>query len=208
MRNKTEQEAFWEGEFGRSYINRNNSRELHASNLRFFSQALRSVAHISSMIEFGANVGMNLRAVMELVPNIDLHAIEINVQAAKDLAGLIGDERVQCGSILDAKIDKAHDVSLIKGVLIHINPNDLGAVYEKLYQASGRYILIAEYYSPQPVSILYRGHENKLFKRDFAGEMLDAFDDLRLVDYGFVYHRDPLFPQDDITWFLLEKKQE
>jgi spore coat polysaccharide biosynthesis protein SpsF len=26
-----------------------------------------------------------------------------------------------------------------------------------------------------------------------------------LVDYGFAYHRDPAFPQDDITWFLLEK---
>ena len=24
-------------------------------------------------------------------------------------------------------------------------------------------------------------------------------------DYGFVYRNDPLFPQDDLTWFLLEK---
>ena len=40
---------------------------------------------------------------------------------------------------------------------------------------------------------------------NFAGEMLDRFRDLRLVDYGFVYHRDVNFPQDDITWFLMEK---
>ena len=46
----------------------------------------------------------------------------------------------------------------------------------------------------------------KLFKRDFAGELLDAFPSLDLVDYGFVYHRDPNFPQDDMNWFLLEKK--
>jgi spore coat polysaccharide biosynthesis protein SpsF len=26
-----------------------------------------------------------------------------------------------------------------------------------------------------------------------------------LIDYGFVYHRDTAHPQDDITWFLLEK---
>jgi len=44
-----------------------------------------------------------------------------------------------------------------------------------------------------------------LFKRDFAGEMLERFADLKLLDYGFVYRRDPNFPQDDITWFLLEK---
>ena len=35
--------------------------------------------------------------------------------------------------------------------------------------------------------------------------MLDRFDDLKLADYGFVYRRDLLFPQDDINWFLLEK---
>jgi len=63
-----------------------------------------------------------------------------------------------------------------------------------------------EYYNPVPVEVSYRGHQGKLFKRDFSGEMLDKFKDLRLIRYGFVYHRDPSFPQDDITWFLLEKK--
>ena len=28
---------------------------------------------------------------------------------------------------------------------------------------------------------------------------------IQLVDYGFAYHRDKSFPQDDISWFLLEK---
>jgi hypothetical protein len=28
---------------------------------------------------------------------------------------------------------------------------------------------------------------------------------LKLIDYGFCYHRDPQEPLDDITWFLLEK---
>jgi hypothetical protein len=56
-----------------------------------------------------------------------------------------------------------------------------------------------------PVSVNYRGNTDRLFKRDFAGEMLDRFKDLRLLDYGFSYHRDNNFPQDDINWFLLEK---
>jgi spore coat polysaccharide biosynthesis protein SpsF len=51
----------------------------------------------------------------------------------------------------------------------------------------------------------YRGYKARLFKRDFAGEMLDKYRDLSLLDYGFVYHRDPNFPQDDVNWFLLEK---
>ncbi|MGE5403941.1 MAG: pseudaminic acid biosynthesis-associated methylase, partial [Candidatus Saccharibacteria bacterium] len=69
-------------------------------------------------------------------------------------------------------------------------------------------IIVAEYYNPTPVEIQYRGHANKLFKRDFAGEMMDKYTDLKLVKYGFAYHRDPNFPQDDITWMLLEKRGE
>jgi spore coat polysaccharide biosynthesis protein SpsF len=67
-------------------------------------------------------------------------------------------------------------------------------------------ILMGEYYNPSPTAIPYRGHADRLFKRDFAGELLDRFPDLRLIDYGFAYRRDPAFPQDDITWFLLEKR--
>jgi pseudaminic acid biosynthesis-associated methylase len=83
----------------------------------------------------------------------------------------------------------------------------LAEVFDKLYYSSKKYILIAEYYNPSPVEVNYRGHSKRLFKRDFAGEMLDRFSDLRLVNYGFSYHRDVQFPQDDISWFLLEKKQ-
>ena len=80
-----------------------------------------------------------------------------------------------------------------------------GRGYQRLHDCSRRYVLVAEYYNPSPVAIPYRGHDDRLFKRDFAGELLERYDDLRLVDYGFVYHRDPVFPLDDITWFLLEK---
>ena len=53
---------------------------------------------------------------------------------------------------------------------------------------------------------MYRGHENVLFKRDFAGELLDKYKNrVLLLDYGFIYHRDT-YPQDDLTWFLMEKQ--
>ena len=34
---------------------------------------------------------------------------------------------------------------------------------------------------------------------------MERFSSLSLVDYGFLYRRDPNFPQDDIHWFLMEK---
>jgi spore coat polysaccharide biosynthesis protein SpsF len=149
---------------------------------------------------------INLKALQLLYPGIHLKAIEINSDAAIKLKTLIGESNVFEGSIFDYKNNETVDLAFSRGVLIHINPEKLQGVYEVLYKASKRYILLAEYYSPSPVSIVYRGHTDKLFKRDFAGEMLDKYPDLRLIDYGFVYHRDPVFPEDDINWFLLEKK--
>ena len=51
----------------------------------------------------------------------------------------------------------------------------------------------------------YLSNNNKLFKRDFAGEIMDRHPGMKIIDYGFSYRRDPKFPQDDITWFLMEK---
>jgi pseudaminic acid biosynthesis-associated methylase len=203
---KTEQEDFWAGDFGSEYIGRNEGSALLAANLSFFSRAVRSAGRIESCIEFGANIGMNLRALKLLFPQVTLKGVEINPTAAKALADLIGQQQVFCGSIFDYPNTEPADLSLIKGVLIHIQPAMLPATYQKLYDASRRWILICEYYNPSPVAIPYRGHNDRLFKRDFAGEMLETFADLKLVDYGFAYHRDPAFPQDDITWFLMEKR--
>lgn len=205
MEYKTEQEKFWAGDFGTEYISRNKSQEYLASNLNFFSKAFNQIGRPDSVIEFGANVGMNLRAIKQLFPGISLSGVEINPSAADELANSIGVENVFNGSIFDFESSSKYDVSLIKGVLIHINPEMLSLVYSKLYEASNKYILICEYYNPSPVTINYRGHSDRLFKRDFAGEMLDKYEDLELVDYGFCYKRDKAFPQDDITWFLLRK---
>lgn len=204
---KTEQESFWAEDFGNEYINRNETPTCLASNLNFFSKTFDriDINKVNNLIEFGANIGINLKAIKLLFPKIDLYGIEINKNAANKLNKLIGKENVFNGSILDFKPTKRYEVALIKGVLIHINPKMLDTVYEKLYQASNKYILICEYYNPYPVSINYRGHNDKLFKRDFAGELLDKYSDLRLIDYGFCYRRDLSFPKDDITWFLLKK---
>ena len=203
---KTEQEAFWAGAFGTEYIQRNQGDALLASNLDFFAKALSGARNITSCIEFGANIGMNIKALKLLRPGIDAHGIEINEEAAKQLGTLISPAQVHNTSILDFELARQWDLALIKGVLIHINPEMLPQVYDKLVASTSRYLLVAEYYNPSPVAIPYRGHSDRLFKRDFVGEILDRHKQLQLVDYGFAYRRDPNFPQDDITWFLMEKR--
>jgi len=202
---KTEQEAFWSGAFGDDYADRNLGEALVASRTHMLSNALRRAGPVASAVEFGPNIGLNLVALRRLLPTVTLAAVEINAKAVASLRQLDGVE-VHHGSIIDRHVGRTYDLAFCSGVLIHINPDALPAVYDNLHAASARLILLAEYYNPAPVAIPYRGHGDRLFKRDFAGEMLDRFADLRLLDYGFQYHRDPSFPADDLNWFLLEKR--
>jgi pseudaminic acid biosynthesis-associated methylase len=139
------------------------------------------------------------------LPKADLHAVEINATAAAEIQAL-GGATVEVASLLDFDPSRQWDLAFTKGVLIHLPPQALPDIYDTLVAASSRYVMVCEYYNPSPVAVTYRGHEHALFKRDFAGEILDAHPQLRLVDYGFTYHRDPQHPLDDSTWFLMEKQ--
>jgi pseudaminic acid biosynthesis-associated methylase len=197
------QEEFWAGEFGDAYISRNESENLLSSNVALFADIFSSIDKLpTSVMELGANIGMNIRAMQKLLPNTRFTGVEINKLASKILSET-GCEVIQ-SSILNAVTSKKHDLVFTKGVMIHLLPDQLISTYKKMYEWSNRFVLIAEYYSPTPVSMPYRGNSDRLFKRDFAGEFLDLFPDVVLRDYGFAYHRGT-YPQDDVNWFLLEK---
>jgi spore coat polysaccharide biosynthesis protein SpsF len=203
---KTEQESFWSGDFGKDYTERNNNAGILASDVSLFERILSRTPGIRSVIELGANIGLNLKALRGLLTDVELEAVEINGAAAAVLREWGGCE-VREMSILDYEVKRQFDLAFTKGVLIHIDPSYLPCVYDLLHALARRYVLMAEYYNPVPVEVIYRGHQGKLFKRDFAGEFMNRFPDVCLLDYGFVYHRDPRFPMDDVTWFLMEKQQ-
>jgi len=199
----TEQEAFWAGSFGDDYIGRNKSSELLFTKVAMWSRILRSANSVMSVRELGCNVGLNLVALNKLRPELELSGYEINEKAVAE-AKKSGVASIFHGSILDVLDEDPVDLTFTSGVLIHINPDHIDNVYRNLVSGSKRYVLVAEYYNPFPVTVNYRGCSDKLFKRDFAGDLIENYG-LKLVDYGFVYKRDNWAPQDDVTWFLLEK---
>ena len=201
---KTEQEEFWAGQFGDDYTNRNQGSQLIASNTALFASIIARTRQVKSILELGANRGLDLLALRSLLPAVELSAIEINPKAVKELES-INNLKIYQQSILDFSVDYQRDLVLSKGLLIHIAPEMLPRAYQVLYESSSRYICLAEYYNTTPVEVEYRGNKGKLFKRDFAGEMMDRYPDLALLDYGFTYHRDNNFPQGDLTWFVLSK---
>lgn len=200
---QTPQEDFWAKTFGDKYTERNQGPNLIASNIALFSKIFSRTNNITSIIEFGANTGLNLKAIQSISPSIELSGLEINKEAVNSLKNITTKTYHQ--SIFDFSVDYKRDFVLSKGFLIHLNPDLLPQAYDIIYKTSKKYICLIEYYNPSPTKVPYRGEEDRLFKRDFAGEMLDKYKDLKLVDYGFVYRRDKNFPQDDVNWFLLEK---
>ncbi len=202
---KTDQEKFWAGDFGSTYIDRNPSNMELAARLALFTKIIARTRNINSFIELGANIGNNLRVLHQIRNEAQLAAVEINEDAVKALKAW-GKAEVYHQSILDFEPHRQYDMSFVSGVLIHMAPTALSHVYDLLYSLSSRYICLVEYYNPSPVEVPYRGHKGKLFKRDFAGEIMDQYSDLSLVDYGFIYHRDNNYPLDDLNWFLLEKR--
>lgn len=162
---ETEQERFWAGEFGDEYVDRSQGAHHIASRTAMWSRILRSCGPIGSATEFGANVGLNLRALRNLLPEAKLVGVEINAKAAQILRDE-GTIEVLEGSFFDTAPSARADLAFTRGVLIHIDPDRLGTAYAQLARSSRRYVVISEYYNPTPTEVVYRGHSERLYKRD------------------------------------------
>ena len=119
---KTEQEAFWLGEFGDAYRERNRGQQLTARKAAFFATALRGAANVGSICELGCNIGLNLSALASL-SEFQLTGVEINPGRGRGSAGT-----GRCGrkgrlpfSTIYPNIGQ-FDLTFTMGVLIHINP--------------------------------------------------------------------------------------
>ena len=194
------QAEHWSGPEGDAYT----ARQTLSGEARFdMYRRVTELVTLNGLIEFGANDGSNLLEWRRLDASIRLAGVEVNEAAYHQMKHIA--DVAHCGSMLDDRDFGVWDMSMTRGVLIHISPDSLNKAYEALYNASRRYICITEYYSRTPRMIPYRGKDNLLWARDFAGEMMDLYP-LKLVDYFFTYHRDPLYPQDDVTTFIMERK--
>lgn len=210
-----EQEALWAGQFGTDYTIRNADVKVE-HRMTFWDRIFDwgEVDTPESVIEFGANTGINLEAISrifaenELSPP-ELAGVEINphsYELLKNNRGITAPFQAFQGSILDFSSERQWDLAFTCGVLIHVAPDDLPRAYDALNRASKRWVFMAEYHSPKPREIEYRGHQGALWSRDFGAEFLDRHPHYKIVDYGFAWHRDPDCPLDDLVWTLVERR--
>ncbi|MDP5012478.1 MAG: methyltransferase domain-containing protein [Alphaproteobacteria bacterium] len=207
---KNEQLETWVSEFGEDYISRNlPEHRVMASRITLWSKILNSLScdSLTSILEVGSNVGLNLRALSLLSP-AKLCAIEPFADALNICVsdGVIKKENAFCTSAFDRSIFKDSQIDLVftSGVLIHIHPNDLKNATDNIVRMAKKYVVCVEYFSDKEESILYRGQKDRLFKRDFGSFYLDNYPELSLCDYGFMWKK--VTGLDNLTWWLFEKK--
>lgn len=198
----------WRTDFGDAYTERNSATHAAlAARLAMWARILKAMEGQPprSILEAGANLGLNLRALRLLTP-ADLTAVEPNATARARLVGdgILPVDRVHDGFCAKLPFnDDSFDLVFTSGVLIHIPPSELDASCRELHRVAARYLLAVEYNSEQPQELPYRNREGLLFKRDFGAHYLDLFPSLQVVDYGFFWR--PVTGLDNLTWWLFRK---
>jgi pseudaminic acid biosynthesis-associated methylase len=202
----------WRGAFGASYIERNRptdetTAEASAVFARIFDTAgVRP--EIGSVLEIGANVGINLRGLRQaLGPATQLSALEPNAAACEALrqnTELRLDRIIESDAYRIPLPDDSYDLTFTNGVLIHVPPDRLPEAMREIVRVSRRFVLCSEYFSHVPVEIPYHGQSGMLWKRDFGLAYLENCPGLKPRHYGFLWQTE--FPHfDDLNWWLLEK---
>lgn len=204
---RNDQENFWANRYAGDYIKKNShfDNELGAV---AWGEMLRKVKDVRNYLECGCNIGRNIDQLQIVMPHAVPSIIEISEPAFDFVTAHHAFEHAFKGAILESAFDKsAFDLVFTMGVLIHIEPGQLLAHMERMFDYSRKYILIGEYFNRTPVSIEYQGEMDRLFKRDFGKLFIQNFD-VKLLDYGFLWgHVYDAAGFDDITWWLFEKNR-
>ncbi|MBB3061481.1 methyltransferase domain-containing protein [Microbulbifer rhizosphaerae] len=187
------QERAWLGRHGFRYVVHHLEEKWEQTRTPYWEMLFSMLPDVSSVCEFGCNIGANLRAINHLRPNIRRVGIEINAIACEVLRKS-GIAEVHEASVSEIDLAEQFDLVFSRGVLIHINPSDLENVLRRMAKHSKRYVLIYEIFSPEPFHLesysdivsLATGEkaEGYQFWRDFASEFSDLHPAWQIVRSG------------------------
>jgi pseudaminic acid biosynthesis-associated methylase len=187
----TSQIAVWTESFGREYTDRNSlsSRDLDVmyeqnygvGRRKLNERFLAPISCDSRILEVGCNLANQL-ALLEEMGYSQLHGVEIQHYALRQAqARLPGVRLVEASAFELPYPDGYFDMIFTSGVLIHIAPGDLRKAIAEIHRCASSYIWGFEYYAADVTQVRYRGHDDLLWKMDYAEFYLEQFTDLELV---------------------------
>ena len=191
----------WQGQFGDDYTAR------QPSNIDERREFWRGIIprRVGSILEVGANTGLNLDAIIQF-SNADLYACEPNNNArlTLNMKDTTWGRNVTSDTADDLSfMDGLVDLVFTCGVLIHISPDKLLPSMREIHRVSRQWIITAEYFAPQEEMVPYRGYDNALWRRDYGSLWLDNFPDLRCHSCQFAWKRTT--GMDNLTVWIFEK---
>ena len=186
----TKQMEEWSGKFGEEYTDRNYMSPEEFNKLCLSRIGVSRTEQIDeflydlelgNILEVGCNISNQL-LLLQKRGFKNLYGIELNWSAVeKSKERTKGIDIIQ-GSAFDIPFKDAYfDLVFTSAVLIHISPRDINDVLDEIHRCTKKYIWGSEYFSEDYVKVNYRGHNELLWKTNFAKLYLDRFPDLKLV---------------------------
>lgn len=205
-RSLTEQEQFWIGAGGTSYtVDNYAGPTADPVKVDLWAASLANVGELESALELGCNMGLNLRAIHEVRPDVKLSAVEINPRAAQSVRSF-GYVEVFEQSLLDFDQPRRWDLVFIRGVLMHLDPELLHLAYDVIDKHAGKYVIINENFSETPEVVPYKGRNDLLMSRHFAQEFCERFKRWHIIADGWDYRHATTPSNRDRRWFVLLSK--
>jgi pseudaminic acid biosynthesis-associated methylase len=197
-------EQLWAGDFGDAYTQRNQDAE---SGRRAFWERQLAALETRSALEVGCNLGGNIKWIAGLLGPENVAGVDVNEGALdvlrKRYPGV--DARLASGARLPFD-DAAFELVFTMGVLIHQQPEtQLEPMMREIVRCSSRCVRAGEYYAEELTEVPYRGQDGALFKQDFGGLYARLFDELQLVDSGFLSEDEGRW--DDLTYWVFGKRE-
>ena len=167
------------------------------------------------VLEVGAGTGMNLVALggwlydrwarrPSLLQRLHLVGTDLSHAAAT----VMREEAKGCPvlSVVEADgatlpfPDRAFDLVLSCGFLIHVPPANIPAAVSELRRVCRSHLLVCEYFAPTEEEVPWRGEPGMLWRRDYGGYFLNA--GMRFLASGFLWK--PVTGADNLTWWLFQ----
>jgi pseudaminic acid biosynthesis-associated methylase len=203
----------WKGDFGKEYTDRNalsfaGMEKLYKDNYGITrttlnKRFLNGIDRKIKILEVGSNIGNQL-VILQKMGFENLYGIEPQGYAVEfSKSKTMGINIIQ-GNAFDIPFkDGYFDLVFTSGVLIHINPKNVKSAIKEICRCSCKYIWGFEYYSEDYKNVVYRGHENLLWKADFSRIYKDACPGLKTVKQEFFKY---LSNDNTDAMFLLKKR--
>lgn len=215
MQQQTEQEKFWDGEFGRAYTDRNSrpqqewddfyQRTWGLTKSQMNARFLGDLDREARILEVGCNTGMQLVGLQQSGFK-NLYGVELQPYAVEKAKEYTQHINVVQGSGFDLPFrDGFFDVVCTNGVLIHIAPGDLPRIMTEMVRCSRRYVWGFEYYAPELTPISYRDNAGFLWKGNYAETFQQHCPELRLVRQEFFPYQTAAEQGNTDVMYLLEK---